>query len=136
MARLGTDRLRLARAPGLVFWRLLGTGRGDDTGPGVDPRRTAMFAVWDDESALDAFLALSTIGRRWNDIDEAWHVRLRLLGGHGSWRGVDPLEGLDAGIADGPIAVVTRADVRPSAWRDVRPRRAGSSTTSSTAPTG
>ena len=76
-----------------------------------------MFAVWDDEAALDAFLALSAIGRRWSDIDEAWHVRLRLLGGHGSWRGVDPLEGLDAGTAGGPVAIVTRADVRPSAWR-------------------
>ena len=117
MARLGTDRPRLARAPGLVFWRLLGTGRGHDTGPGVDPRRTAMFAVWEDEAALDAFLALSAIGRRWSDIDAAWHVRLRLLGGHGSWRGVDPLEGLDAGTAGGPVAIVTRADVRPSAWR-------------------
>lgn len=117
MARLGTDRLRVGRVPGLVFWRLLGTGRRDDTGPGVDPRRTAMFAVWDDESALDEFLGHSTIGRRWSDIDEAWHVRLRGLGGHGSWRGVDPLEGLEVGVGDGPIAVVTRADVRPGAWR-------------------
>ena len=118
MARLGTDRLRLARVSGLVFWRLLGTGRGDDTGPGVDPRRTAMFAVWDDESTLDAFLARHTIGRRWNDLDEAWHVRLRLLGGHGMWRGVDPLDGLEVGTVGGPIAMVTRADVRPSAWRE------------------
>jgi hypothetical protein len=117
LARLGSDRLRLARVPGLVFWRLLGTGRGDDTGPGVDPRRTALFAVWDDDTALDEFLDRSVIGRRWTDVDEAWHVRLRLLGGHGAWRGVDPLEGLERGTGDGPIAVVTRADVRPSAWR-------------------
>jgi heme-degrading monooxygenase HmoA len=98
MARLGTDRLRVGRVPGLVFWRLLGTGRRD-------------------EPALDEFLGHSTIGRRWSDIDEAWHVRLRGLGGHGSWRGVDPLEGLEVGVGDGPIAVVTRADVRPGAWR-------------------
>lgn len=117
MARLGTDRLRMRRVPGLRFWRLLGTGRGDDTGAGVDPRRTAMFAVWDDESALDAFLGTSTIGRRWTGLDEAWHVRLRLLGGHGTWRGVDPLAGLAAGAATGPVAIITRADVRPSAWR-------------------
>lgn len=117
MARLGTDRRRLSDVTGLAFWRLLGTGRGDDTGPGVDPRRTALFAVWDDESALDDFLAHSAIARRWSDIHEAWHVRLRGLGGHGSWRGVDPLEGLDAGRGDGPIAVVTRADVRAGAWR-------------------
>ena len=121
--------------PGLVFWRLLGTGRRDDTGPGVDPRRTAMFAVWDDEPALDEFLGHSTIGRRWSDIDEAWHVRLRGLGGHGSWRGVDPLEGLEVGVGDGPIAVVTRADVRPGAWRSSA-APVVSSTTNSIAPTG
>ncbi len=129
MARLGTDRLRLARVPGLVFWRLLGTGRGDDTGPGIDPRRTAMFAVWEDEAALDAFLAASAIGRRWNAIEESWHVRLRALGGHGTWRGVDVLAGLEAGShasqhsdvsgagGAGPVAIVTRADVRVGAWR-------------------
>jgi hypothetical protein len=117
MGRLGTDRIRLSRVPGLAFWRLLGTGRGGDTGMGVDPRRTALFAVWNDERALDAFLTASAIGRRWAALEEAWHVRLRSLGGHGTWRGVDPLAGLDHGSANGPIAILTRADVRPSAWR-------------------
>ena len=51
MGRLGTDRLRLGRTPGLEFWRLLGTGWADDTSTGIDPRRTALFAVWASESA-------------------------------------------------------------------------------------
>ena len=117
MGRLGTDRLRLARTPGLVFWRLLGTGRADDTGAGIDPRRTALFAVWENESSLDHFLAASAIGRRWAEFDEAWHVRLRGLGGHGEWRGFDPLTDLDAGDPGGRVAIVTRAHVRVGAWR-------------------
>ncbi len=117
MGRLATDRPRLARTAGLTFWRLLGTGRADDTSTGVDPRRTALFAVWESEEALDDFLTTSAIGRRWGRLDEAWHVRLRGLGGHGRWRGFDPLDGLDAGDANGPIAVLTRADVRIGAWR-------------------
>lgn len=117
MARLGTDRRRLPRVEGLAFWRLLGTGRGDDTGMSVDPRRTALFAVWDDEAALDRFLEQSPIARRWSRADESWHVRLRGVGGHGTWRGVDPLAGLEQGSADGPLAIITRADVRPRAWR-------------------
>jgi hypothetical protein len=97
LGRLGADRLRLARVPGLAFWRLLGTGSGDDTGRGADLSRSALFAVWDDEHFLDSFLADSHLARRWRTAEESWHVRLRSIGGHGTWKGVDPLAGLDAG---------------------------------------
>jgi hypothetical protein len=123
MARLGLDRPRLSRTDGLVFWRLLGTGKSDDTGPSSDLRRTALFAVWDDEAALDRFMVSSSIARRWRHADEAWHVRLRGVGGHGTWRGVDVLDGLEPGTPDGPVAIITRADVERRAWRPFR--RAG-----------
>jgi hypothetical protein len=137
LARLGTDRVRLARAREPVFWRLLGTGRGRDTSIGVDPRRTALFAVWDDDEALDRFLVRSPIARRWHDAEEAYTVRLRRLGGHGTWKGVDVLDGMvgPAGAAAvtaaaaeraaaapgavteaGPVAVLTRATVRVRSW--------------------
>jgi heme-degrading monooxygenase HmoA len=118
LARLATDRPRLRRTDGLRFWRVLGTGRENNTGPGVDPRRTALFAVWEDEAALGAFMAESDISRRWDAAEEAWHVRLRALGGHGRWRGVDPLEEMESGSREGRVAVVTRADVRPGSWRE------------------
>jgi len=79
--------------------------------------------VWDDEAALDEFLARSPIAARWERAEEVWHVRLRGVGGHGTWRGVDPLAGLVPGAPDGPLAVITRADVRWRAWRSFR--RAG-----------
>jgi hypothetical protein len=116
MGRLALDRPRLARVPGLVFWRLLGTGRGDDTGPSTDLRRTALFAVWDGDRALDEFLATSAISRRWSQADEVWSVRLRRAGGHGRWRGVDVLDRLEPATPGGPVAVLTRADVRPRVW--------------------
>jgi hypothetical protein len=90
----------------------MGTGRGSDTGPSADLRRTALFALWDDERAFEQFLADHPIPRRWNSVGEAWHVRLRALGGHGRWRGVDPLDGMERGQRDGAVAVITRADVR------------------------
>lgn len=120
LAHLGLDRPRLNRTPGLAFWRLLGTGRGDDTGPGADLGRTAMFAVWESENHLDAFLEQGGIARRWERASESWHVRLRTVGGHGRWRGVDPLDGLETGSTSGPIAIITRADVRPASWRAFR----------------
>jgi hypothetical protein len=123
IVRLGLDRPRLARVPGLLFWRVLGTGRGDDTGPSADVRRTALFAVWEDAAALDRFVTSSSLARRWQHADEAWGVRLRGAGGHGRWRGVDVLDGLEPAVGGGPVAIITRADVRARSWR--RFRRAG-----------
>jgi len=120
VARLGLDRPRLGRVRGLHFWRLLGTGRDDKTGPGADLRRTALFAVWDAESDLDRFIGSHAIAERWTSAAEAWHVRLRALGGHGQWRGVDPLADLEPGDRSGPVAIVTRADVRLRVSRDFR----------------
>jgi len=117
LMRLGLDRRPLNAVSGLHFWRLLGTGRADDTGPGADLRRTALFAVWDDESDLDRFVDDHPIAGRWERGAEAWHVRLRALGGHGRWRGVDPLDGMEPGDRSGPVAIITRADVRLGASR-------------------
>ena len=116
LLRLGLDRPRIARTQGVAFWRLMGTGKGDDTGPGADLRRTALFVVWQDEADLERFMANGRLPERWAKAEESWHVRLRAVGGHGTWRGFDPLDGLDQGVATGPIAVITRADVRRRAW--------------------
>ncbi len=118
MARLGLDRPRLNRVDGLHFWRLLGTGRGSRTGPGADPSRTALFAVWNCEADLDRFVADHPIAERWQTSAEAWHVRLRSLGGHGHWHGVNPLDRIERGERDGRVAIVTRADVRLRVTRD------------------
>jgi len=118
MAHMATARRLLREVPGLRFSRLLGTGRGADTGPSADLRRTALFAVW--ESAADLERFQDAVPRAWAGAAERYDVRLRGLGGHGSWRGMDVLAGLEPGDDSGPIAVVTRADVRPGAWRRFR----------------
>lgn len=121
LARLGTDRVRLHGTPGLRFARALGTGRGSSTAPGADLARTALFTVWDSPTALDAFEAgpLGARMRRTRDRGgEVFAVRLALVSGRGRWGGHDVLDGLeqrDAG--EGPLAVLTRAVVRPRAWR-------------------
>lgn len=128
LARLATDRARLRAVPGLRFWWLLGTGRGARTSWGVDPDRSALFAVWEDAEALRRFLTSSALARRWARVaersGECWSVALHLLSGRGRWSGVDVLDGLARGVPGGPVAVLTRADVRFLAWR--RFYRAGS----------
>jgi len=117
LARLGLDRRPVAATAGVRFVRLMGTGRGRTTSLSADLTRTAMFAVWDDDDALDAFMRTSPIAARWRRAPEHYAVRLRLLAGGGRWAKREPLASMTP-IADngGAVAVLTRADVRAPAW--------------------
>jgi len=77
------------------------------------PGRRALFAVWRDDDALDEFLATHPVARRWRAAGEAsWHVRLRLIDGHGSWNGVELLDALEpARTRSGSVVTVTRAAI-------------------------
>lgn len=126
MTRMATDRQPLARTPGVRFWRLLGSGRGDGFDPRPDLERWGLFAVWQSPAALDAFEATSPLMARYRrDAREVWTARLQPVRAHGAWSGVRPFRPDElapprgnGAPAEGPWAILTRAAIRPSRlWR-------------------
>ena len=117
LARLGTRPTPspTGRRAGLLA--LARDGTQDDTGPGADLGERPLRRVGG-EDALDRFLAGNAISRRWMAPARPGTSDSRALGGHGRWRGVDPLDGMEVGDRRGPVAVITRADVRLVAVRD------------------
>ncbi|MFM8867016.1 MAG: spheroidene monooxygenase [Ilumatobacteraceae bacterium] len=117
MGALARTRFTLRGVDGLEFWRVLGTGNGDDTSPSADLSRTALFLTWRDEDALHRFLREHAVAKQMSEAKECWHVKLRSAGGMGSWKGRAIPEMLERGSDGGPIAIITRAHVRARSWR-------------------
>lgn len=119
-AAMATGRLSLSRVDGLRFWKLLGTGSGRTfTVRDADPRTWGLFAVWDDEQALDRFLTRSPLARSWDRADERWDAVLAPTAWKGRWSGRDPFDGVVASnaVEGRPVAALTRARVRAAQWR-------------------
>jgi len=78
--------------------------------PRPDLGRIALVAMWDDEPALDRFLADAPIARSFAD---GWHARLAPLRAYGSWPGLDEdLPGTRDPEHRGPVVVLTLGRLR------------------------
>jgi len=124
--RMGLDRLRVRRVPGLRFAKLLGTGDGRTfTVRDADPTRWGLLSTWASGGEAAAF-EHSAVARGWAAIaTETWRVDLRPLASRGRWSRREPFGDPRPTRHSGPVAAVTRARLRPTHaagfWRAVPP---------------
>ncbi len=125
--RMATCRGPLARAQGLRFARLIGTGDAESFAlRRPDLCRWGLLAAWDHHGDAESF-ERGTVVSGWNRLaQERVRVRMRPLSSTGRWAGRRPFAGPTDEPAqpyDGPLAVVTRARLRAghaaTFWRAV-----------------
>lgn len=119
---MALDRRLLARTDGLTFWKLLGTGSGRTfSARDADLSTWAMFAEWEDVDAWSSFTANSSYPRLWSGLaEEQWSALLEPVKVRGTWSGHSLSDADHVGLPlyeHEPVAVLTRARVRPSQWR-------------------
>lgn len=95
----------------VVFGAKLGTRAGTRI-PRPQPGRVGLIAAWDDDSALDSFLADHPFAER---LAHGWHARLQPLRCFGSWAGMPELPAREIPVADDePVAALTLGRLRIS----------------------
>ncbi|MCC9167026.1 spheroidene monooxygenase [Pontibacter harenae] len=125
LAQMGTSVPKLAKVPGLLFYKLLGSGHGKGFSIKPNFRRYGLMCTWESEAAADAFLQNSELIQEYKQHTvEIWTVKLLPLQSHGFWDRQNPFNPvLDASPSAGPVAVITRASINwlalPSFWRFV-----------------
>ena len=85
-----------------------------------DLQQWALLAVWESESDFDRFYGNSFISKWWRLFTgEQWTLLCTPLSGRGSWDRKQPFEKDNVNLEyEGPVAVLTRATIRPGRLRN------------------
>jgi heme-degrading monooxygenase HmoA len=116
-------RLALSRTPGLVFWKVMGSGQNGGFQLKPSPSHQGLFCAFETDEDATAFLARSpVVGRYRAHAREFFSVKLRAFSSRGAWSGQSPLAlEKNAVHPEGIIAALTRASIRPAVatrfWR-------------------
>ena len=109
---MGRARFAMPRVPGIGFWKLCGSGTGEGFTPLPNTAVYAILAAWPDETTARKQTAEAKIFQTYRTkASEDWTVILETSSARGVWSG----RAFDATgrKIDGPLAVLTRATVKP-----------------------
>ena len=114
--KMAWHRISLRRMPGVSFWKLLGTGKGETFTPrDADAQRWGLILVIDPEK-LNEFES-SNMLKSWHAKSTSeFNAELMPISVSGQWSKTNPFADIPRAPADwnGPIAAITRARIK---WR-------------------
>ena len=120
---MGTMPSRLQNIQGLIFFKLLGSGKGRVFSLTPDFYLYGLMAVWEMEAAADEFFDQSTLFKEYQEhCQEIWTVKMQPIKAHGLWDGQSPFKPVAAKInSEDRIAVLTRSSINfralPAFWK-------------------
>lgn len=118
LLRLPMGSFAPVRAPGLVFQRVLGSGRNAGFGLIPSLSHQGLFCAFDQMERAKNFLEQApTLGRYRDHAAEFAWLLLQPYSTRGTWSGFSPSVNAPCPDEGGPIASLTRASIRPSKVR-------------------
>lgn len=121
---MAVHRIPLLLTKKCSFWKLLGSGRNGTFDLMPDFCQWGLLAAWDDRQAFESFLSGSLIVKWWRSFGTEYYTILcKPVSSHGKWDGREPFTNDDGTVLNGPVAVLTRATIRPTRlknfWKNV-----------------
>jgi spheroidene monooxygenase len=121
--QMGWARGPLKRTPGIGFAKLMGTGSGYNFDPWPNLAVWAILATWPDLPTARAGMEDGVLARFRDRAAEQFTTWLAPIHSTGRWSGYAPFEVVHPATPPAPIAVLTRASVKPrharEFWRKV-----------------
>ena len=125
-AQMGLVPSKLQQKSGLRFFKLMGTGGGNGFSLWPDFGTYAFLGVWDNQKSADDFLSNNDIIKTYyQKASSIRTIKMLPVKSHGLWSGQNPFleHKIQAYNSKQPVAVITRATLRPSRlfsfWRSV-----------------
>ena len=113
LAAMAIHRIPMHLQKGCTFWKLLGSGKNGTFDLHPDWQQWGLLAVWETRKDFDNFYSQSFIAKWWRLFKvEQWTLLCKPLQSHGKWDGKQPFNSVNKTNYKGPVAVLTRANIR------------------------
>ncbi len=123
LGRMGMPPISLEKNNGLSFFKPLGTGSGNGFSIKPDFSTYGFVAVFNSEQQAKDFLQSDVIKEYTQKATSYSHLLMHTIKSHGQWSKKNPFEASTNFDKEKPIAVITRATIKPKLayqfWKNV-----------------